>query len=51
MNKIIFTTPTEPNSFASSVVTPRGYKVGDRSCATYIFPHNIPPLLHLLPYG
>jgi hypothetical protein len=53
-HKIVFTSPfyraAEPSRFASSVITPRGYKVGRRSYATYIFPHDIPPFLCLLPY-
>jgi hypothetical protein len=28
MRKIVFTAPVEPSRFASSVVTPRGYKAG-----------------------
>jgi hypothetical protein len=47
-HKIVFTSPfyraAEPSRFASSVITPRGYKVGRRSYATYIFPHDIPSL-------
>jgi hypothetical protein len=46
-----FTVPVEPSSFASSVVTPWGYKAGGFSYATYNFPHDLPPSLHLLPYG
>jgi hypothetical protein len=44
-----FTVPTEPSCFASSVVTQRGYKAGDRSYATYIFPYDLPLSPHLLP--
>jgi hypothetical protein len=51
MSKIIFTTPAEPSHFVSSVVTPRGYKAGGHSYATYIFLHDIPPFLRLLSYG
>jgi hypothetical protein len=51
MSKIIFTTPAEPNCFASSVVTPQGYKADSCSCAMYIFSHDVPPSLCLLPYG
>jgi acyl-CoA hydrolase len=51
MSKIDFTMHAELSRFASSIVTLRSYKAGGRSCATYIFPHDIPPLLHLLPYG
>jgi hypothetical protein len=40
----------EPNRFASLVVTPRDYKVGNRSYTTYMFLHDIPPFLCLLPY-
>jgi hypothetical protein len=47
----LFTVPTEPNRFTSSVVTPWGYKAGGRSYATYIFPHDLPLSLRLLPYG
>jgi hypothetical protein len=47
---IVFTVTTEPSHFASSVVTLRGYKAGSRSCATYIFSHDISSFLHLLPY-
>jgi hypothetical protein len=28
-----------------------GYKVGGRSCATYIFLHDLPPSPRLHPYG
>jgi hypothetical protein len=55
MSKIIlprfFTVLVEPSRFASLVVTLWGYKEGGCSCATYIFPHDIPPFLRLLPYG
>jgi hypothetical protein len=54
--KIVFTAclitvPAEPSHFASSVGTPRGYKVGGRSCASYIFPYDLPPSPRQLPYG
>jgi hypothetical protein len=39
----LFTVPVELSRFASSVITPRGYKTGDRSCATYILPYDLPP--------
>jgi hypothetical protein len=55
MRKIIllrlFTVLVEPSCFASSVVTPRGYKASGHSCATCIFLHNLPPSLRLLPYS
>jgi hypothetical protein len=47
----LFTAPTEPSHFASSVVTLCVYKAGGHSCVTYIFPHDLPPSLCLLPYG
>jgi hypothetical protein len=46
----LFTVPAEPSCFASSVVTPRGYKAGGSSYATYIFPDDLPPSPRLLPY-
>jgi hypothetical protein len=49
-HKIIFTAPIKPNRFAL-VVTPSSYEAGGRSYATYIFLHDIPPFLRLLPYG
>jgi hypothetical protein len=48
--KIVFTASVEPSRFASSVVTPRGYKTSGRSYAIYIFPHDLPPSLRLLSY-
>jgi hypothetical protein len=47
----LFIAPVEPSLFASSVATPRGYKAGSRSCATYNLPHYLPSSLCLLPYG
>jgi hypothetical protein len=46
-----FTASAEPSCFASSVATPRDYKAGDHSCATYILLHNLPSSPRLLPYG
>jgi hypothetical protein len=43
--------PAEPSSFASSIVTPQGYKAGDHSCTTYIFLYDLPPSPSLLPYA
>jgi hypothetical protein len=39
--------PAEPSCFASSVVTPLGYKAGGRSYATYIFVQDFPISLWL----
>jgi hypothetical protein len=47
----LFTAPMEPNHFAYLVVTPRGYKAGNHSYASYIFPHYLPPSPRLLPNG
>jgi hypothetical protein len=35
--------------FASSIATPRGYKAGSHSCATYNFPHDLSQFPCLLP--
>jgi hypothetical protein len=43
--------PIEPSRFASLVVTSWDYKAGGRSYTTYIFPHDLPSSLCLLPYG
>jgi hypothetical protein len=51
MCKIIFTVPMEPSRFASSVVTPQGYKACDLSYTIYIFSHVLPLSPHLLPYN
>jgi hypothetical protein len=55
IRKLVFPTPymvpAEPSRFASSVITPRGYNAGSSSCATYIFPHDLPLSPNLLPYG
>jgi hypothetical protein len=55
MCKIIFTAPffvpVERSRFASFVVTPRGYKAGGLSCATYISAYDLPQSLHLFSYG
>jgi hypothetical protein len=54
-HKLIFTMhfycTAEPSRFVSLVVTPRGYKAGGRSCATYFFLHDLPPSPRLLPYA
>jgi hypothetical protein len=50
-HKLVFTAPMELGRFASSVITPRGYTAGGGSCATYIFPHNLPLSPRFLPYG
>jgi hypothetical protein len=47
----LFTTPMEPSHFASSVITPQGYKAGGHSYATYLFPHDLPLSPCFLPYG
>jgi hypothetical protein len=53
MHMIVFTAPfcyacgVQP--FASSIVTPQGYKAGGHSYATYIFPHDLPWSLCPLP--
>jgi hypothetical protein len=53
-HKLIFTAPfivlVETSRFAS-VATTRGYKVGSRSCTTYILLHNLSSSLHLIPYN
>jgi hypothetical protein len=50
-HKLVFTAPMELGRFASSVITPRCYTTGGGSCATYIFPHNLPLSPRFLPYG
>jgi hypothetical protein len=47
----LFTMPVDPTHFASSIITPQGYKDGGRSYATYVFPHNFPPSHRFLPYS
>jgi hypothetical protein len=47
----LFTAHVEPRCFTTSVATPWGYKAGDRSCITYILPHDLPSSPRLLPYG
>jgi hypothetical protein len=45
-----FTAPIVAHRFASSVVTPWGYKAGGRSYATYILLHDLPSSTRFLPY-
>jgi hypothetical protein len=46
----LFTVPVEPSRFATMLVTTRGYKVGGRSCTTYILSHDLSSSPRLLPY-
>jgi hypothetical protein len=46
-----FTAPLRDHRFASSVVTPRGYKVGGRLTQTYVLSNELLMPPHLLPCG
>jgi hypothetical protein len=46
----LFTAPVRARHFASSVITPLGYKASGHPCATYVLFHDLPLPPRLLPY-
>jgi hypothetical protein len=49
--KIVLPFLWRPATSPPQLFTLQGHKAGSRSCATYIFPRDIPPFPRPLPYG